>query len=137
MVAEYPGLAEVSLSEILEATQAQDEPEPEKASKRKSSGLKAVPSPPVVEEPSAQPEPPIISTVMKRDVRSEVGQRAFDDEVLRALSDLGGYKISSSDLRAQLRADPLQLRASLTRLVESKQVKVSGKKRGTRYSLIE
>ena len=76
-------------------------------------------------------------SVHKRNVRTESGRDAFDEEVLNALRTLGGDTVAATSLREDLNADPTQLRASLNRLIEKGVVTFTGKARGTRYSLSE
>lgn len=73
----------------------------------------------------------------KRNVRTETGREAFDNEVLEGLKELGGENVNATSLRNALDADPTQLRAALNRLIERGVVTFSGKARGTRYSLAE
>lgn len=73
----------------------------------------------------------------KRNVRTETGREAFDNEVLEGLKELGGENVNATSLRNALDSDPTQLRTALNRLIERGIVTFTGKARGTRYSLAE
>lgn len=71
----------------------------------------------------------------KRNVRTETGREAFDNEVLEALKAQGGDTVAATQLRESIDAEPTQLRTALNRLIERGLVTFTGKARGTRYSL--
>jgi hypothetical protein len=71
----------------------------------------------------------------KRNVRTEAGRDAFENEVLDALKEAGGENVAATQLRNKLDADPTQLRTALNRLIERGVVTFTGKARGTRYSM--
>lgn len=71
----------------------------------------------------------------KRNVRTETGREAFDQEVLEALKAAGGDTVAATQLRESIDAEPTQLRTALNRLIERGLVTFTGKARGTRYSL--
>lgn len=69
------------------------------------------------------------------DTRTDEGRAALDRAVIEALSAFGGIAVSAEAIRARLGATPPQLRSSLGRHVEAGDVSVTGKARGTRYTL--
>jgi hypothetical protein len=71
----------------------------------------------------------------KRNVRTEAGREAFENEVLEALKAQGGDTVAATQLRESIDAEPTQLRTALNRLIERGLVTFTGKARGTRYSL--
>jgi uncharacterized membrane protein len=66
------------------------------------------------------------------DTRAAAGRAKYDDAVLAAIRGSKG-KVKAADLRKKLGGSPLQIRAALHRLIESKQIKASGQARGTAY----
>ncbi|MFO7563068.1 MAG: helix-turn-helix domain-containing protein [Enhygromyxa sp.] len=69
--------------------------------------------------------------------RIKVASGLRDEQVLAVLQELGGERVSAADIRGRLDVTPVQLRASLNRLIESGHVVFEGKARGTRFSLVE
>ncbi|NVB36922.1 hypothetical protein G6O69_03710 [Pseudenhygromyxa sp. WMMC2535] len=115
LVSETPALGDVTLADLL------GEPAKGKKGKRRKAGGRARAA-----DKSTQ----------KRNVRTEEGRDAFDAEVLGALESLGGQELSATAVREAIGADPMQLRASLNRLIEKGAVTFTGKARGTRYTLL-
>ena len=66
------------------------------------------------------------------DTRSAAGRDQYDSAVLDELRDAGG-KMGAADLRARLGGTALQIRTSLGRLIDAREVAFEGKARATRY----
>lgn len=115
LVNDNPALGDISLNELLGATKGRGKRKGAGGRKAAKAGRKAG------------------ST--KRNVRTEAGREAFDQEVLEALKTAGGDTVAATQLREALGADSTQLRTSLNRLIDKGIVNYKGKARGTRYSL--
>ncbi len=121
LVAEYPVLGELTLSELVSGVEG------------KTRGRK----------PGKKMEAKVgkvVKAVGRRskawNVRTGEGRAALDTAVLAALSELGGKDVAAGPLRDNLGATAHQLRTSLNRHIEGGIVTFTGKARGTRYSMV-
>ena len=115
LVDDYPALADVRLSEILDGAPAKAKGKT-KAAKAKKQGGKA-------------------GAKKKWNVRSPDGRKALEAAVLEALGELGSKDVAAQDIRKALGATPAQIRTTLNRHIEAGAVTFTGKARGTRYTL--
>lgn len=145
LVAHKPELGPVTLAELYRLT-ADTEP-----SKKKEEPPKVFASPPEIRTASAvgvhASEKPIVAKPKPQtvafdedpdpqewDTRTEEGREQIDQAVLGILK--RGSPLLSENIRAHVGGTPLQVRASLNRLIESGSVTVEGKARGTRYARV-
>jgi hypothetical protein len=137
LISDNPALGTLTLSELLGASG--------RAPARKGPPAKAKPAArtpgPVVRKggggggASAVGGGAVGGGAHKRNVRTEAGREAFENEVLEALKAQGGDTVAATQLRESIDAEPTQLRTALNRLIERGLVTFTGKARGTRYSL--
>lgn len=135
LISDNPALGTLTLSELLGASG--------RAPARKGSPAKAKPAArtpgPVVRKGGGGGGAPAAGGggggAHKRNVRTEAGREAFENEVLEALKAQGGDTVAATQLRESIDAEPTQLRTALNRLIERGLVTFIGKARGTRYSL--
>jgi hypothetical protein len=134
LISDNPALGTLTLSELLGASG--------RAPARKGPPAKAKPAArtpgPVVRKGGGGGGAPAAGGgggAHKRNVRTEAGREAFENEVLEALKAQGGDTVAATQLRESIDAEPTQLRTALNRLIERGLVTFIGKARGTRYSL--
>lgn len=73
------------------------------------------------------------ASTSKVDTRTAEGRDAYDEAVLGVIKN-ADHPISANEIRAEVGGTPIQLRAAVKRLEESRQIKTRGKARGTRYT---
>ena len=73
------------------------------------------------------------SSASKVDTRTGEGRDAYDEAVLGVIQS-AGHPVSANEIRAEVGGTPIQLRAAVKRLDESRRIKTRGKARGTRYT---
>jgi hypothetical protein len=129
LVADNPTLGSLSLNDLLGGAPAPAKPV------ARVGRRKAAPSTARKAASAAAPAAAAKGGGGKRNVRTEAGREAFEQEVLGALRELGGNNIAAGQLRSLLNSDPTQLRAALNRLIERGILTFTGKARGTRYTL--
>ncbi len=102
--------------------------------RRGPKGRKPAPSTPVVAAPA-----PVVADVVapsgppaKVDTRTAKGRHAYDAAMLKALRG-AGRAVSAPELARQVGGTPLQIRTSLSRLINGGKVTWTGRARGTRY----
>lgn len=141
LVVEYPGLAGVSLAEVLHE-QGATPAKPVRRVGRPPNAAKAAPAAtaPVAAPAAAAPAAaaPATGGVWRRawNVRNAEGRAELETAVLEGLVALGGKDVAAASLRKRLGATPQQLRTVLNRHIEMGLVRFTGQARGTRYSLV-
>jgi len=137
LVAANPHLGGLTLSELLGGAPASGKVEQARGGRSKApAAAQAAPAAaPAAFSAPRKAAAPRKGGAHKRNVRTEPGREAFDEEVFSTLKELGGDAVSATPIRTVLDADPTQLRAALNRLIERGLVTFMGKARGTRYSL--
>jgi len=109
-------------------------------------GLGGAPAPQAVPKPQTAPQAPAgrpaaaASTAARRpsksaEVSTAEGRAAYTSAVLAVIASPGG-PWSAPDVRAKAGGTDLQFRAAVERLLADKQVKRTGKARGTRYTAV-
>jgi hypothetical protein len=132
LVADNPTLGSLSLNDLLGGAPAPAKPVA-RVGRRKA-------APPPARKAASAAAPAASAAAakggeVKRNVRTEAGREAFEQEVLGAIRELGGNNIAAGQLRSLLNSEPTQLRAALNRLIERGILTFTGKARGTRYTL--
>lgn len=89
---------------------------------------------PMVESGGASRRPASSSSVPKNiNTRTPEGRARYDAQILKLVGEADG-PIAAATLRKKVGGTPLQVRASLNRLIESGQVQYQGRARATRYT---